>query len=136
MILPFSLMLLAAAAPSTPGGDPVQAALTRCLDAPANGSTAGQTDCYAIAARAYDKRMNRAYAALMQQLPVAARETLRRAQRAWLAFRDAESVARGALYATRTGTIYVPMEASSAVTVTRDRTLQLEGALRVLSIDR
>jgi len=79
--------------------------------------------------------MNIAYTALMRALPAPAAQRLRVAQRAWLAFRSAEADARTALYATRSGTMYVPMAAGSATNVVRDRALQLETYLRVMRIE-
>lgn len=114
--------------------DATAAALDRCLAAPAHASTAGQTDCEAAAARSYDRRMKAAYATLMRRLPAEAADRLRRAQRAWLAFRDAEAAARQALYATRQGTMYVPMQSDDAVTVIGDRARLLERYVRLLDI--
>lgn len=132
-----ALILLALAATSalaaTP--DPTAAVLKRCQDDPINASTAGQTECEATAQRAYDLRMNAAYSALIKRLPADAGERLRQGQRAWLAFRDADARARAALYATRRGTMYAPMDAASATAVIRDRALQLESLLRVMAID-
>jgi len=137
LLLPVMLVLpnAALAAPQAGAGDPVEVALQRCLDAPAGQSTAGQTTCEDTALRAYDHWMNLAYAALMHRLPAEAASRLRTAQRAWLAFRAAEDRARSALYETRQGTMYVPMQAAAAVEVVRSRTLQLEAALRVMTID-
>jgi uncharacterized protein YecT (DUF1311 family) len=109
--------------------------LDRCLNDAANGSTAGQTDCEAAATSDYDRRMNAAYATLMHKLPRKAAQQLRLSQRAWLAFRDAEAKARDALYETRQGTMYVPMQAADATNVIRDRALLLEGYVRVMAID-
>ncbi|WP_183111274.1 lysozyme inhibitor LprI family protein [Sphingomonas sp. So64.6b] len=120
---------------ATPQGDATAVALTRCLDDAANASTAGQTQCEVDAARAYDRRMNAAYAILMRTLPRPAAQTLRQTQQAWLAFRDAESKARGALFATRQGTMYVPMQAAGATVIVRDRALQLESDARIVAID-
>jgi uncharacterized protein YecT (DUF1311 family) len=125
------LVLAAAAVP-----DPTTVALQRCLDDAANASTAGQTQCEADAARAFDRRMNIAYATLMRKLPPAAAQRLRLAQRAWLTFRSAEADARGALYATRQGTMYVPMAAGDATNVIRDRAVQLEAYRQVLRIEQ
>jgi uncharacterized protein YecT (DUF1311 family) len=125
----------ALAAAAAPPKDPTEAALDRCLNQPTGYSTAGQTDCEAQANRAYDRRMNVAYAALIKTLPAPAAQQLRQAQRAWLAFQTAERTAAGALYATRQGTMYVPMAASSMTNVTRDRALQLEGYVRVMRIE-
>jgi uncharacterized protein YecT (DUF1311 family) len=71
----------------------------------------------------------------MRRLPAASGARLRAAQRAWLAFRSADEAARGALYETRQGTMYVPMQAADATHVVRDRALQLEALLRVMAID-
>jgi len=130
--------LLLAASPTTLMAstleDPTAAALDRCLNDPANASTAGQTECEATASSDYDRRMNAAYATLMHKLPEKAAQQLRLSQRAWLAFRDAEAKARDALYETRQGTMFVPMQASDATNVIRDRALQLEGYVRVIEI--
>jgi len=115
--------------------DPTGAALAHCLNNPINSSTAGQTDCESAATHNYDRRMNAAYATLIRKLPAVAGQRLKLSQRAWLAFRDSESAARSALYASRQGTMYVPMEASDATNVIRDRALQLEAYVRVLSIE-
>jgi uncharacterized protein YecT (DUF1311 family) len=111
-------------------------ALQRCLNDPIRASTADQTDCEAKARHDYDQRMNLAYNRLLQKLPAAAATRLKTAQRAWLGFRDLENAARSALYQTREGTMYVPMEAADATNLTRDRALQLEAYLRVLRIDQ
>jgi uncharacterized protein YecT (DUF1311 family) len=114
--------------------DPTAATLDRCLSDPANASTAGQTECEAAALSDYDRRMNAAYATLMHKLPEKAAQQLRLSQRAWLSFRDSETKARDALYETRQGTMFVPMQASDATNVIRDRALQLEGYVRVMAI--
>jgi uncharacterized protein YecT (DUF1311 family) len=129
-MLIFTAWLLGSAA-----ADPDATALSRCLQHPTHQSTAGQTQCEADAARSYDRRMNAAYAALLRGLPADPAQQLRHSQRAWLAFRDAEAKARNSFYATRQGTIYVPMQAAAATALVRDRTLQLEAMLRVLKID-
>ncbi|WP_081469592.1 lysozyme inhibitor LprI family protein [Sphingomonas sp. PAMC 26617] len=64
-----------------------------------------------------------------------AAERLRASQRLWLAFRESEAAARRALYEMRQGTMYVPMQASDAVNVIRDRALELEGNVAVLAIE-
>lgn len=116
--------------------DPTAAALQRCLDDAAHASTAGQTECEATAMREYDRRMNAAYRTLMRELPPDAAQRLRQAQRAWLAFSTAEADARSAIYATRQGTMYVPMEAGASTNIVRDRALQLEAYARVLMIEQ
>jgi uncharacterized protein YecT (DUF1311 family) len=132
----FVLLVWSTGANAAPARDDATAvALQHCLVAPSGVSTAGQTECEAAATRSYDRRMNTAYADLMRRLPSAAASRLRTAQRAWLAFRSADGDARSALYETRRGTMYVPMQASAASDVVRDRALQLEASLRVMTID-
>jgi len=130
--LAMSLSTSALAASSARDGTAI--ALDRCLAVPANASTAGQTDCEAAALRGYDRRMNVAYAALLRRLPVPVGERLRRSQRAWLAYRNVEGITRDALYATRQGTMYVPMQADDAVVLVGDRARLLERYVRALEI--
>jgi uncharacterized protein YecT (DUF1311 family) len=120
---------------ASPLEDTTAVALDHCLNEAANASTAGQTECEAEASKSYDLRMNAAYATLMRKLPPQAAQQLRLSQRAWLAFRDSDAKARDALYETRQGTMYVPMQASDATDAIRDRALQLEGYVRVMSIE-
>ncbi|MFJ6328031.1 MULTISPECIES: lysozyme inhibitor LprI family protein [unclassified Rhizobium] len=115
--------------------DVTAVALDRCLADPAKGSTGDQTDCEAAAEQAYDRRMNQAYAALLKRLPPDVGARMRTSQRAWLAYRDQEAKAREALYATRHGTMYVPMESDDAVTLVGDRARLLERYLRTLNIE-
>jgi uncharacterized protein YecT (DUF1311 family) len=135
----FIAMAAALLSPSLPAAgdtsDPTEAVLARCLEGDANAATAGQTQCEEAAARTYDRRMNMAYAALLKALPPEAARELRQSQRAWIMFRDAEARARSAFYASRHGTMYVPMQAASATRVVRDRALQLESVLRVLRVE-
>ncbi len=116
--------------------DPTAVALNHCLNDAANASTAGQTDCEATATQDYDHRMNAAYATLMHKLPPNVATDLRASQRTWLAFRDQEAKARGALFETRQGTMYVPMQADDATNFIRDRALQLESYVAVMAIDQ
>lgn len=138
MKLAAALVLAAAladpAAAATATIDVTGAALDRCLNAADNASTAGQTDCEAAARVSYDRRMNAAYAALLRRLPASAQAKLRASQRQWIVFRDSEYAAQAALFATRQGTLYVPMQAHAAMALTRDRALALEGYLRVMAV--
>jgi uncharacterized protein YecT (DUF1311 family) len=136
---PVAFLLLACTAPGTgatqTSHDQTDVALARCLDDPANASTAEQTKCQTHALLAWDQRMNAAYSTLMQRLPAGAGQRLRLSQRTWLTFRDADAQARTAFYATRRGTMYVPMQAASETAVTRDRAVQLEARVRIFAID-
>ena len=129
------VLALGGSAVAATAKDSTETALDRCLDSPAGVSTAGMVDCYAAAAKTYDGRMNRAYAGLMKVLPQAAKAKLQTAQRQWLVFHDAERQARSALYATRQGTMYVPMQVAAESILIRDRALELESHLRVFDIE-
>ncbi len=129
------ILLLAASPVATAApGDRTATALQNCLDNPSNAATSGQVDCEAAAEKNYDQRMNGAYASLLRALPAKAAQQLRQSQRSWLAFRDAETTAASEVFATRQGTMYVPMQAGAATNITRDRALQLESYLRIISI--
>lgn len=136
---PVAFLLLACTVPGTAATatsyDQTNTALARCLDESANASTAGQTECQARATRAWDQRMNVAYATLMKRLPAETGQRLRLSQRAWLAFRDADGQARTAFYASRQGTMYVPMQAASEAAVTGDRAVELEAQVRIFAIE-
>lgn len=128
------LLAIAGPAAAEPA-DPVEVRLAACLNAPDQASTAGQVGCEIAAERDYDRRMNAAYIDLMRKLPAPAGQRLRQGQRAWLAFRDADRAAARALFETRTGTMYAPMQAAAATRAVRDRALQLEAYWRIMTID-
>jgi uncharacterized protein YecT (DUF1311 family) len=128
----FGLLALSGGADSAADSDAI---LRRCLDAATNASTAGQVDCEAKAERRYDERMNAAYTALLHRLPAEAAARLRIAQRAWLTFRSADNAAGAALFASRSGTMYVPMQAATVTQTVHDRALQLEAYLRFIMIE-
>lgn len=130
------LFIISSGTGATPApDDPTAMALTHCLAAPSAQSTADQTECEAAAARSYDRRMNSAYGTLTRRLEPAAVARLRAAQRQWLSFRSTDEEARSALFASRQGTMYVPMEAAARTAVVRDRALQLEAMVRILQIE-
>ena len=120
---------------AAPPGDPTEARLAACLDDPLRASTAGQTECETAALQAFDRRMNAAYATLRGRLPAPAADRLRTSQRAWIAYRDAEAATRQAIYATRRGTMFVPMEDAAATAITADRAHMLERYARALAIE-
>ncbi|OXI78807.1 hypothetical protein CFB50_34530 [Burkholderia sp. AU33423] len=106
--------------------DPIDRAMTLCLDDPTHASTAGQNECIDDAERAWDARLNTSYRALQASLPAAGRPALLHAQRAWLARRDADLKLIGAVYATTRGTMYATMNANDVMRVTRQRALTLQ----------
>jgi len=132
-----ALLILASAATSlhATDADPTETLLDRCLAQKSHASTAGQTGCETAAGQAYDRRMNTAFSRLVRILPPEAAAQLRTSQRLWLAFRDAEGKARTALYETRRGTMFVPMEAANQTRLGRDRAMELEAYVRAMAID-
>lgn len=132
-----ALLVLTLSSPAAAAGlhDATQAALDKCLAGENAGSTAGQTECLAAAQTAYDRRLNTTYAALLKTLPDNAAKRLRQSQRSWIAFRDSERAAQDALFATRQGTMYVPMQAEEAMSLTKERALRLEAYRRVMRIE-
>jgi uncharacterized protein YecT (DUF1311 family) len=133
-LVPTFIALAAAAPTPATAADATASLLDRCLDDPANASTAGQTACERRAAQTYDRRLNAAYQALLKTLPPLAAQRLKEAQRAWAGFRSADARARAALYGSRQGTIFVPMQADSETRILRDRTLQLESYLGAMKV--
>ena len=128
-------LMHATAASAAPLKDVTDSALDRCLNSPKTVSTADMSDCYGVAAKAYDGRLNSAYKKLMVSLPQAAAQQLQVSQRSWLAYRQAELLTQSALFETRQGTMYVPMQEEQGVALTRDRVLRLEAYGRVMAID-
>jgi uncharacterized protein YecT (DUF1311 family) len=135
VLLAAMLMVSSPVLAAAPTSDATATALRRCLDDPANAATAGQVECEMKATRSYDRSMNAAYATVVTALPPKAAQQLRRSQRAWLAFRDSEGAAIGAIFETRQGTMYVPMQAAATTSATRDRAVQLESYRRVIAIE-
>jgi len=130
------VMVLASGARAAPPADATETALDKCLATDDGASTGGQTACIDVALRAYDQRLNLAYQGLLKTLPAAPAQRLRQSQRAWVAFRDSERAAQDALFATTEGTMFVPMQAHAAMSLTRDRALRLESYLWIVRDER
>ena len=71
--------------------DPIDLAMTKCLDKPEGQSTQGMVECFGAAYEAWDKALNEAYGALMDTLDADQKALLKASQRQWIVFRDAES---------------------------------------------
>jgi uncharacterized protein YecT (DUF1311 family) len=96
-LLAASLVLLLAVSPvladDEEGGsdeDPIDTALSECLDAPDGQSTAGMVQCLGTAYDAWDAALNDAYKGLMDSLGARERDALKASQRQWIAYRDSE----------------------------------------------
>lgn len=98
-------------------------------------STAGIVAALDWEEQQWDALMNSAYRALLAKLPEKARESLRASQRAWLAFRDAEQKAQDGLFATREGTMYIPMAADARMLIIKHRATELASLAKILEID-
>jgi uncharacterized protein YecT (DUF1311 family) len=70
--------------------DPIDQALTTCLDSPDGQSTMGMIACADQAYESWDKELNAAYAALLDGMDKESAAKLKGAQRKWIAYRDAE----------------------------------------------
>lgn len=83
--------------------NPVDAALTACLDAGA--TTADYTGCGATALRAWNRVLARTYDDLLATLDPASRDLLAASQRQWLASREADQAFWGGPWRGGQGTI-------------------------------
>lgn len=84
-------------------GNPVDAALTACLDAGA--TTADYTGCSAMATGAWNRVLVRTYDDLLATLDPGSRDLLAASQRQWLAAREADQAFWGGPWRDGQGTI-------------------------------
>ena len=94
-------------------------------------STAEQTQAQTKGLELWDAEMNRVYAELRKRLKPAAFAALQVAQRDWLKYRDSQKKFLGEMYGQFQGTMYIPMQASAVMQITRARALELTHLLRV-----
>ncbi|MCM2317145.1 MAG: DUF1311 domain-containing protein [Thermoanaerobaculia bacterium] len=112
---------------------PIDRNLEACIDR--DPSTAGMVECIDEAFAAWDEELNAAYQAVAKLLTREQRDALKTAQRQWLAWRDAEFAMLDAIYATREGTMYLPMAAGDRMEVVKARAVELRGYESLLKID-
>jgi uncharacterized protein YecT (DUF1311 family) len=105
--------------------DPIDAALTRCLDTPANQDTEGMIQCFGTAYEAWDKALNEAYRDAMEGLDAAQRDRLKDSQRKWLAYRDAEDDFSASLVTPQSGSIVRVIINQVSVDLVKARVLAL-----------
>lgn len=118
------------AAPDLSGAepvDPIDAALSKCLDSDDGQSTAGMVECFDSAYAAWDKELNATYATLSASLDPKSRGLLKRSQRQWIAFRDAERQFWRAPWTTDRGTLIQITLGQTNVDLVKDRVLALRG---------
>jgi uncharacterized protein YecT (DUF1311 family) len=94
-----------------------------CGDQP---NTIAIVDCLDARTKVWDRRLNDAYASLGQRIDAAQREPLKAAQRLWIQYRDANC----RFYGSQDGSIRQIEAAECVRAMTRDRTLEMEKAMK------
>lgn len=84
--------------------DPIDAAMTQCLNDPATQSNADMLRCLDTAYHAWDKALNVAYGRLVKRLDHGSAVLLRASERKWIAYRDAEIKFAASLQTPEAGT--------------------------------
>jgi len=129
------ILLLIASPVARAGGDAAeQHALDVCLALAKEQQIGSAERCYQTAYESADRRMNRAYEGLQRVLDEPTMLKLREAQRRWLGFREADRVARVAVFGSGhyPGALEPASTATSDYEVVRVRANQLEGWLQEL----
>ena len=111
---------------------PLDAALTRALDEPANQSTHGTIRLYEEYAVKWEKELKRVLEGLTRKLPPADRVALEAAQKQWQAWTAAEKKTIETVYGRLQGTMYRPMAVYAELNLTRMRVMQLAHYLTML----
>lgn len=132
--LPFCLILVALSLAANPQQHqhPLDAALTRALDEPANQSTHGTVRLYEEYAVKWEKELKRVLEALTRKLPPADRAALEAAQKQWQAWAEAEKKTIETVYGRLQGTMYRPMAVYAELNLIRQRVMQLAHYLTML----
>jgi uncharacterized protein YecT (DUF1311 family) len=94
-----------------------------CGDQP---NTVAIVDCVEAKTRVWDERLNKAYKELPQRIDAGQIGPLKEAQRLWIKFRDANC----GFYRSQEGTIRQIQAAECMRSMTRDRALELENAMK------
>jgi uncharacterized protein YecT (DUF1311 family) len=105
--------------------DPIDAALTQCLDQPDGQSTMGMIACADQAYESWDKELNAAYAALLDGMEKDSAAALKDSQRKWVAWRDAEFAFQGGAWTEDLGTAMRVTLALARSDIVRARVLVL-----------
>jgi uncharacterized protein YecT (DUF1311 family) len=127
LLLVVTLLFLVAPARGEEEGDvdPIDQALTQCLDTPEGQSTQGMVECLDKAYQAWDKALNEVYGTLMTSLAPAPRDLLKKSQRQWISFRDSERAFLAALETANAGTIWRVTTNQALVDLVKARVLAL-----------
>jgi uncharacterized protein YecT (DUF1311 family) len=105
--------------------DPIDAALTACLDSPDGQSTAGMIGCADAAYASWDQELNTAYSSLIENVDADSAAKLKASQRKWVAFRDAEYEFQEGTWTADYGTAMSVSLALARVDMIRARVLTL-----------
>ena len=105
--------------------DPIDQALTACLDAPEGQSTMGMITCADAAYESWDKALNEAYANLLDGMEKDSAAKLKESQRKWIAWRDAEFAFQGGAWTEEYGTLMRVTLALARSDIVRARVLVL-----------
>jgi uncharacterized protein YecT (DUF1311 family) len=89
-------------------------------------NTVAIVDCLEAKTRTWDERLNKAYKDLPQRLDAGQLGPLKEAQRLWIKFRDANC----GFYGSQEGTIRQIQAAECMRSMTKDRALELESAMK------
>jgi uncharacterized protein YecT (DUF1311 family) len=89
-------------------------------------NTLAIVDCIEAKTKVWDERLNKAYKDLPQRLDAGQLGPLKEAQRLWLKFRDANC----SFYGSQEGTIRQIQAAECMRSMTKDRALELESAMK------
>ena len=128
----FVLFVVGAMPASALEGDEIGSALDAAL---AEGlSTADQVAAIERAAAEWDALLNRRYRALEAGLPADSGAVLKQSQRAWIHFRDAEFHTLAGIYRQKDGSMFIPMQAIDRMEIVKQRVLELESYLDLLSL--
>jgi uncharacterized protein YecT (DUF1311 family) len=105
--------------------DPIDTALTQCLDQPDGQSTMGMIACADQAYESWDKELNAAYATLLDGMEKDSATALKDSQRKWIAYRDAEFAFQGGAWTEDLGTAMRVTLALARSDIVRARVLVL-----------
>lgn len=89
-------------------------------------NTLATVDCVAAKTKIWDQRLNAAYQSLAQRIDARQRDPLKASQRLWIQYRDANC----RFYESQDGSIRQVQAAECLRTMTRDRALELEKAMK------
>lgn len=138
LVLGLSLFLFQAAgavAPSStaPSKHPIDQWLTDCMAK--DPSTQGQLKCLGEAYTRWDAELNRVYKQLLGRLAPEEQAVLKESQRAWLKQRDEMFKLLQMIYAQKSGTMYLTLQAADRVDIVEKRALELTSILDILDME-